>query len=97
MDYRRRGEWMRVWIVIAALGLGSCQQAAEQQMQGIQDKVADDAVEQYRMVEKSGSAIDKCVQAGMVSAAYLQAKNDAEYSSWKSIEKLNCANAGVQR
>ena len=88
---------MRALIFMAAVALGACQPAVDAQVQGIQDKVAADAVEQYRMVEKSGSAIDKCVQAGMVSAAYLQAKNEEEYSSWKSIEKLNCVNAGLPR
>ena len=88
---------MRSWILAAGLALSSCQQAVDQQMHSIQDKVASDAVEQYRMVEKSGSAIDKCVQAGMVSAAYLQAKNEEDYSSWKSIERLNCANAGIAK
>lgn len=64
-------------------------------MQAIQNKVAADAEEQYRMVEKSGTAIDKCVHAGIVAEAYLQAKNDESYRHWKVVQQLNCANAGV--
>lgn len=86
---------MRAIVIIAAVSLCSCQQTAESQMQDIQDKVASDAVEQYEMVAKSGTTIDKCVYAGLASAAYLQAKNESEYSTWKAIEKLNCANAGI--
>jgi hypothetical protein len=66
-------------------------------LQDIHNKVASDAVDQYRIAKRNGSNIDACVQAGMVSAAYLQAKNEAEYQSWKSIENNDCRKAGVPR
>jgi hypothetical protein len=64
-------------------------------MQEIADKVASDAVDQYRITAKSGGPMDRCVQAGMVSAAFLQAKNDTQYSTWKKIERKDCNAAGV--
>src|ERR1019366_5331162 len=69
----------------------------ETQMQSIADKVASDAVDQYQITAKSGGPMDRCVQAGMVSAAFLQAKNDAQYSTWKKIERKDCKAAGVSQ
>lgn len=66
-------------------------------MQEIHDQVAADAEAQYRLAAKHGNAIDKCVQAGLVAAAYLQAKNEDKYRHWKVIEDLSCINAGVPR
>jgi predicted GNAT family acetyltransferase len=62
---------------------------------GIYEKVANDAVDQYQIAKRGGSVIDICVQAGFVSAAYLQAKDEANYQKWKEIEKVDCAAAGV--
>lgn len=63
----------------------------------IKRQVADDAVEQYRMVGMSGSLIDRCVQAGMVSASFLQSQDHDEYRRWKSIESNDCKSAGLDR
>jgi len=64
-------------------------------MQDISDQVAKDAEDQFAMVQNSGTPIDKCVQAGMVSAAYLQAKRSDKYDHWKTIERGLCASAGL--
>ncbi len=64
-------------------------------LNGISRDVAADAVAQYRMVEKTGSNMDRCVQAGFVAAAYLQAKDQRNYENWHWIEKAACMNAGV--
>jgi hypothetical protein len=65
-------------------------------LRGIYAKVATDAVEQYEMVQRNkGSAMDLCAQAGLVSAAYLQAKDEEHYRTWKATEKKHCASAGV--
>lgn len=61
------------------------------------NKVVDDTLTQYDIAKKQGDAMQICVQAGMVSAAYLQAHNDTEYSKWKDIEKQDCAAAGIER
>jgi len=67
----------------------------ESQMQDIADKVANDAVDQYKIAARSGSSMDRCVQAGMVTAAFLQAKNETQYSSWKRVEHKDCNEAGI--
>jgi hypothetical protein len=65
-------------------------------MDDITAKVATDAVTQYEMVKRNnGSAVELCVQAGLVSAAYLQAHNEPEFKQWKATERTHCAAAGM--
>jgi len=66
-------------------------------MDTIELHVAEEAEAQYQMVQRSGTIIDMCVQAGMVAAAWLQAKDAGKYDFWKEIEAKTCANAGVPR
>lgn len=63
----------------------------------IADQVAEDAVRQYNITAKAGGPMDTCVQAGMVSAAFLQAKDELSYRAWKNIEKTDCGKAGIDR
>lgn len=58
-------------------------------------QMAESAVEQYRMMSHHGAASDRCVQAGMVVAAYLQAKDDSHYQAWKRTLVADCTLAGV--
>jgi hypothetical protein len=64
-------------------------------LQVIQNRVAADTVTQYGIAQRNGSAMDVCVQAGMVTAAYLQAKDEPNYQRWKQIEKADCEKAGL--
>jgi len=64
---------------------------------GAQKQVASDFTKQYDIAKSQGDPIQICVQAGFVSAAYLAAKDDAQYKSWKEIEKKDCQRAGVPR
>lgn len=83
-------------LVGAIFAMSACDQIADNHLQAVNDKVAADAVEQYNIAKTSGgSSIDLCVQAGMVAAAYLQAKNDAEYSRWKMQQDSDCRVAQV--
>jgi|ERR1700680_412314 len=77
-------------------------------MQEIENKVAADAVEKYEIARRNylsetevsamrASAIDVCVQAGLVTAAYLQAKDEAHYQEWKRKESVDCERAGLRR
>lgn len=68
-----------IWIMIAA----------------INSKVANDFEKQYNVAVRQGNSISICVQAGLVSAAYLQANDEMNYRKWKSIEKNDCARAGI--
>jgi hypothetical protein len=76
---------------------GGIENQANLKMQEIENKVAQDAVTQYGIAKRNGSNIDVCVQAGMVTAAYLQAKDEAHYQQWKQTEKSDCAKAGIQK
>lgn len=69
---------------------GGMEKQASNNLQGIYDKVALDAVDQYRIVKQNGQRTETCVQAGMVAAAYLQAKNEASYKQWKATERTDC-------
>lgn len=59
----------------------------------IEQRVAADAIREYEIVKRNGSATDKCVRAGLVAEAFLQAKDEPGYQTWKSTEKEDCAAA----
>lgn len=83
--------------ILAVLGIGllaACDPVGSQ-MQIIENKVASDAVDQYRIAEREGDKMQICAQAGMVAAAFLQAKNESEYDQWKATEHAKCKLAGV--
>ncbi len=73
-------------LIIAFIGCG---------MSYIENQVAEDAVKQYEIAKKQGDKIQICVQAGLASAAYLQAQNETKYNEWKDIEKKDCRAAGL--
>jgi hypothetical protein len=71
---------------------------AQNMMKDIELQVATDAVEQYTIVvQGGGSAMDRCVQAGMVAAAFLQANAANRYEEWKERERTDCGAAGLPR
>lgn len=61
----------------------------------IENKVTADAVEQYQIAKRDGNRVDVCVHAGLVKAAYLQAKDEENYKAWVRTERTDCAEAGV--
>jgi hypothetical protein len=67
------------------------------QMNALTDKVARDFVDQYEISRTGGDKIEICVHAGMVAAAYLQAKNQDMYQNWKERERIDCADAGMPK
>jgi hypothetical protein len=64
-------------------------------MDNAYQKVSDDAVAQYNIAKAQGDKIQICVQAGLVSAAYLQAQNQSSYNNWKDIQRMDCERAGI--
>ena len=64
-------------------------------MDDIYKQVSDDSVKQYNIAKRQGDKIQICVQAGLVSASYLQANDEENYGKWKSIEKADCERAGI--
>jgi hypothetical protein len=76
---------------------GGFEQQTKKEMQKIENQVAADAVKQYEIAKRQGDPIQICVQAGFVSAAYLQAKDEANYQRWKKIESEDCQRAGMPK
>lgn len=68
---------------------------AAKTMREIRDQVAQDARAEYRIAKRNGNAMDACVHAGFVAAAYLQAQDESNYKTWKSIESTDCRAAGL--
>jgi hypothetical protein len=61
----------------------------------IEQSVATDAVKQYEIAKRQGDTMQICVQAGLVSAAFLQARDEPNYREWKETEHHDCIVAGV--
>lgn len=80
--------------VIWVLG-GGLEKQTTNDMRKIEAQVASDAVKQYQITKKSGTPIDICAHAGIVSAAFLQANDDENYATWKRIEAKDCDIARV--
>ncbi len=68
---------------------------AANSMGDLMASVARDAVNQYRIAQREGDPIQTCVQAGLVSAAYLQAQDEPNYVHWKDVQRTDCARAGM--
>ncbi len=66
----------------------------DDEMQKIKNQVVLDSVMQYRIAKRQGDAIQTCVQAGLVAAAYLQAHDEINYRRWKEIEKFDQKKSG---
>ena len=74
---------------------GGLEKHAAATMHDIENTVAQEVVTQYNIAKQHGSPIDICLQAGIVSAAFLQAKDEKNYELWKSIETGDCQRAGL--
>lgn len=87
-------------LLIACIGIwwfagGGFDSQVASDMAKLEDQVAIDSVNQYNIAKRQGDPIQICVQAGMVTAAYLQAKDEANYQAWKRTEAQDCKRAGV--
>lgn len=61
------------------------------------NKAVDDQVLQYNMAVKAGTQTDRCVQAGFVASAYIQAKDEPNYQAWSGIRNNECKAAGLSQ
>lgn len=75
---------------------GGIEYQAEQELQRIENKVAQDLEEQYKIAKNNGSAMDTYVAASQVVAAYLQANDEANYKKWKEIETEEAKKVGIK-
>jgi hypothetical protein len=68
---------------------------ADAEMTRINRQVVNDQIEQLKITVKHGSPTDICVQAGLLSAALLQAKDETGYAEAKKLEQKACKAAGL--
>lgn len=61
------------------------------------DRAINDARDRYTIAKRGGTAMDACVQAGVVAAALLQAKRGDEYARWKAVQQADCQRAANLR
>ncbi len=81
-------------VIITMMLLSACN-STDPELQKKYDAISKDMVEQYEVAKREGDKALICRHAGMVSAAYLQAKDEATFAKWKAIEKRDCKDAGV--
>ena len=87
-------------LVVAGIGIwwyagGPLDHHVASEMSKIEHQVAAESVSKYNIAKRQGDAMQICVQAGLVSAAYLQAKDEQNYQTWKRTEAEDCKRAGV--
>jgi hypothetical protein len=68
---------------------------AEHALKDARTRVAGDFEQQYADAKLYGSAVDRCVRAGLVAEGYLQARDSDNYGKWKAIERTDCEAAGI--
>jgi hypothetical protein len=102
-EKKKTGPIKAIFGIVIAVGLiwfffgGGLDRQVAKDMQKNNNQVADDFVKQYGIARRNGTAIDVCLAASLVSAAYLQAKDEPNYRHWKDIEKSDCAEAGMPK
>lgn len=75
-----------IWILIVVLGNAASKDMAPKEIAKIKNEVALDAERQFYMAKRQGDKMQTYVQAGLVSAAYLQANDELNYDKWKVIQ-----------
>jgi hypothetical protein len=70
---------------------------AVKEMQRSENQVPADAINQYGIAKRQGDPVQICKQAGLVSAAYLQSKDEPNYQRWKKIEQDECSRADIPK
>jgi hypothetical protein len=76
---------------------GGLEKQAANDMRRIENEVAAGAVREYNIAKEKGDPMDACVHAGLVAAAYLQAKDSSNYEIWKATERADCDKAGLPK
>jgi hypothetical protein len=85
------------WSIAFAVGIIWLFSVGGIDKQKIGNQVATDAVNQYQIAKRQGDPIQICVQAGFVSAAYLQTKDEPSYQQWKATQNEDCFHAGLPK
>lgn len=70
-------------------------EAVDEITKQVNNKVITEELKKYKMVEKTGTKIEICIQAQMVTQAYLQAGNEEKYKEWHDTQESDCYLAGL--
>lgn len=96
-----RGVAVVLGVLFVLILIGALMSPTEEEVQhGVDELYSSVAVDyegQYEMATRHGSLIDRCVQAGLVAAAFSQANDEDSYADWKTVEARDCQLAGVPR
>ena len=57
---------------------------------GVEASVAKDQIAQYEIAKRAGDTMQICVEAGIVTAAFLQAKDEVQYRTWMIQQRRLC-------
>jgi hypothetical protein len=84
---------------LAILGLGlmccGCGQVADAQAKLVENLRIRDAIADYEAAGRTGGALDRCVKAKLVVAAYSDARDVAETEAWTAREHEDCQAAAT--
>lgn len=83
----------KIVLVLITLGLASCDKMLDPRNEDTNRRATAAAVAQYEINTEGGSAADRCIQARLVAAAYLQAQDESNYAKWRALEEASCAEA----
>jgi hypothetical protein len=79
---------------VPVLGLcllcAGCGQVADAQAKLVADLRIRDTIADYEQAGRSGSALNRCVKAKLVVAAYSDARDQAETQAWTAREDEDC-------
>ncbi|MCL1957878.1 MAG: hypothetical protein FWF63_11180 [Fibromonadales bacterium] len=83
------------WFLYMQISEKHIEKQVEKETKNIAVQMAIEEEQKYKLVQESGSSMDKCVHAGAVALAWLQTQNSERYKKWKEIEKAQCAKVGI--
>jgi hypothetical protein len=69
--------------------------AAIKQVDVMMVTIAQDEITQYQIAKRAKDKMHMCLQAGLVAAAYMQAKDETRWNQWRATEKADCHRAGL--
>ncbi len=87
----------KIVLLLVTLGLASCDKMVDPRSNDTNRRAAAAAVTQYEINTEGASAADRCLQAGLAAAAYLQAQDESNYAKWRALEEASCAETKTAR
>ena len=80
----------RAAVIVAMLALTSCAPAVKAQARMVDNLRIQDATRAHDTAQRKGDALDICVKARLVAAAYEDARETGNAQAWRSREREAC-------